>query len=69
MSKRMTKMEACHHLTLLRDQFARELERLEARIRNDSGSPDFRLKWEKDRIADCDAMIRALEMAGTGLTR
>ena len=71
MSKRMTKMEACHHLTVLRDHLAREIERRRETIRAESGRTDIprRLEWEHERIAVCEVQIRALEMAGTGLTR
>jgi hypothetical protein len=71
MSKRMTKMEACHHLTMMRDEMAKEVERRKQMILDEGGNADrcHIMLWEKERIVACEARIRALEMAGAGLTR
>jgi hypothetical protein len=69
MSKRMTKMEACHHLTVMRDDMAREVERRKRECLDESSNTLRSLTWEKERIAECELRIRALEMAGSGLTR
>ena len=69
MSKRMTKMEACHHLTMMRDDLAKEVERKKRTIIEETGNATDGLRWEKERIAECEFRIRALEMAGAGLTR
>jgi hypothetical protein len=72
MSKRMTKMEACHYLTVLRDEVAEELTRLRERERKneaDMDPPSDRSIWAIERIVELENKIRALEMAGTGLTR
>jgi hypothetical protein len=125
MSKRMTKMEACHFLTMLRDEIDAELTRLREREKKNApvsgGTPsaqvdgsaidrsvchnaechapkrnccaaylgcegfetlvhvrpnagdmdpetDIRM-WTRSRIMDHENKIRALEMAGAGLTR
>ena len=68
-SKRMTKMEACHYLTVMRDEMAKEVERKKRTIIEETGNATDGLRWEKERIAECELRIRALEMAGTGLTR
>jgi hypothetical protein len=72
MSKRMTKMEACHFLTMLRDEIDAELTRLREREKKNVGDmdpeTDIRM-WTRSRIMDHENKIRALEMAGAGLTR
>ncbi len=72
MSKRMTKMEACHYLTMLRDEITGELTRLCEREKKNVGDMDPETdirKWTRERIVDHENKIRALEMAGAGLTR
>jgi hypothetical protein len=65
----MTKMEACHHLTVMRDDMAREVERRKRECLDESSNTLRSITWEKERIAECELRIRALEMAGAGLTR
>jgi hypothetical protein len=72
MSKRMTKMEACHYLTVLRDEVAEDLTRLRERESKNEAHlepPSDRRIWAIERIVELENKIRALEMAGTGLTR
>ena len=73
MSKRMTKMEACHHLTVVRDELMRSCDRARERIKaahdadplNNSDSTRYVL----GKLAEEEAQIRAIEMAGSALTR
>jgi hypothetical protein len=72
MSKRMTKMEACHYLTMVRDELDGELTRLREREKKNVGDmepeSDMRI-WTRARIVEFENKIRAIEMAGVALTR
>ena len=73
MSKRMTKMEACHHLTVIRDELVRDRDRMRERVKsaNDAdplNSADTK-RYVLEKITENDRQIRALEMAGAALTR
>jgi hypothetical protein len=72
MSKRMTKMEACHYLTMVRNELDGELTRLREKdmkyVADMELEGDMR-KWTRERIAEHENKIRAIEMAGVGLTR
>lgn len=67
MAKRMTKMEACHHLTLVKNESIEDIERMREYLKEKTDS-DHKLYYTK-RIAEVEARIRAIEMAGTALTR
>lgn len=72
MTKRMTKMEACHHLTVIRDLYVGDLDRMHARLKAKpdtvAGSEEMK-RYLTQEIAEAEARIRALEMAGAALTR
>ena len=71
MSKRMTKMEACHYLTMVRDELDGEIARMRERLDapDISGLDSDRGRWARARIVDHENKIRAIEMAGVALTR
>lgn len=68
MGKRMSKMEACHHLTVLRDALLSDVDRMKKSLESDTEAPLHKSYAEK-RMAEALEQIRALEMAGAGLTR
>jgi hypothetical protein len=66
----MTKMEACHHLTQLRDLIVSERDRHRSRLKNNvDQKDDSDRQYIEKRIDQCDAEIRAIEMAGSALTK
>ena len=73
MSKRMTKMEACHHLTVIRDELARDCDRMRERIKESSddnpmNNSDSR-RYCQEKLTETEMRIRAIEMGGSALTR
>jgi hypothetical protein len=64
-------MEACHHLTILRDLIVSDRDHYHARLNRadaDQQNDSDRQYMEK-KIDQCDAEIRAIEMAGSALTK
>jgi hypothetical protein len=63
-------MEACYHLTNIRDLLIGDLERLNKRLKDklDTQTENDKFSIQKN-IHRSEAEIRALEMAGAALTR
>jgi D-serine dehydratase len=73
MKKRMTKMEACHHLTVIRDELKRDSERMKERFAKESdetipNAMDHK-RYIESKLNEVESQIQALEMAGAALTR
>ena len=73
MSTRMTKMEACHHLTVIRDELVVDRDRMLIRVKAASDADPLNNSDSKryflEKAAENARKIRALEMAGSALTR
>jgi hypothetical protein len=63
-------MEACYHLTNIRDLLIGDLERLNKRLKDKLDTQTENDKFSiQTNIHRSEAEIRALEMAGAALTR
>lgn len=72
--KRMSKMEACHHLTVIRDELNRDVERMKERLAQaseDTTTPNAadHVLYIRKNLEEAEKQVQALEMAGAALTR
>jgi len=66
----MTKMQACHYLTTLRDELVKDQERLQQRLEQPVADAEIDPKpWIQPRLLECLNQIKAIDMAGAALTR
>jgi hypothetical protein len=69
----MTKMEACHYLTVLRDELVKDQERFQKRLKEEVSDAERvaidPLPWIQARLLECSNQIKAIDMAGSALTR
>lgn len=72
MPKRMTKMEACHHLFEIRKQIANESQHYREMAQQpapDDPETGERKRFRERMIAENEEKMQALDMAGAALTR